>query len=240
MRRRSARQSSSLGRGAGALSARPPPAGACLEDRGEGPSHGRRRLRTLLALAQSSPEGFEERRRRWRLLLELLAATWDERIEEPVAAGALAGFACLTQDVAALGHLALEESDWLWGDEDRYLPLHNAVYSGRLDILRAALARGAPVDARGAGGATALMVAAENATVEGDELVEELLRAGADPRLEDEDEAGRAVLERVPRRGCPPAAWNALVSAFDGRLDRPGSNVVSLRRGPPRDSGHEP
>ena len=90
-------------------------------------------------------------------------------------------------------------------DED----LVEAAGSGRLDAVKELLAGGADVDARGAGGATAVTAAAANEHVD---VVRALVDAGADVDLQDDDrsnplllcgENGNVALLREVLRGNP-------------------------------------
>lgn len=82
-------------------------------------------------------------------------------------------------------------------------PLHSAAAAHDLASVSALLERGAPVDARQAGGYTALMAAAQH---DDRALAERLLAAGADPDARSDD--GRAAADMADERAHHAlAAW---------------------------------
>lgn len=78
-----------------------------------------------------------------------------------------------------------------------WTPLHYAASGNQLQVARQLLARGAMVDARSPNGRTPLMQAARYGS---EELVELLLRSGADPRATDRDDSTAADAARASGR----------------------------------------
>lgn len=77
------------------------------------------------------------------------------------------------------------------------MPLHSAVSSGNVEMIRDLLQHGAPVNARQQHGWTPLHAAAQNGNLE---IIEILLQSGADPRIKNEEGVTALDLARKQNR----------------------------------------
>jgi len=125
----------------------------------------------------------------------------NEAGETPLMLAALRGHRDIADTLLARG-AAVSREGWS--------PLHYAASAnpGDVALLRLLIARGAPLDARAPDGSTPLMLAAAWG---GEDLLNALLQAGADPRLA--DARGRTALDRAAHEGrdyLRPALQKAL------------------------------
>jgi len=97
-------------------------------------------------------------------------------------------------------------------DEQKWTPLHYSIYSGRIDVARLLLARGADVNLVTRGGETPLHFAASELNAE---MVRLLLDAGADVTVKDGTPNHNTPLDNAARQ---PVASATLATGWRGAL----------------------
>ncbi|XP_049862540.1 uncharacterized protein LOC126355974 [Schistocerca gregaria] len=131
--------------------------------------------------------------RRRRTVLELLAAGADAGYEAPSGDSALSLAASARRlDVV----IDLAKPMLLYEPQDGWTPLHWAIHSRNVKVIRALIAAGHKVSTRDKQGSTALHLAAEEFYVEGARI---LLEAGA--KIEKKDKSGHTALVLAAQRG---------------------------------------